>query len=155
MDVGCYCVSSARLLAGEPEVAIGRQVVAPSGVDIRFSGMLVFGGDVLAHFDCGLDVPDNSLLEVVGSQGTLRLSAPFLITEPSIELSRHGATERIELPPAASYRLEFEDVSTAIRTGGRPLLGRTDALGQARVIEALYRSADRGGEPVILRNRTY
>jgi D-xylose 1-dehydrogenase (NADP+, D-xylono-1,5-lactone-forming) len=155
MDVGCYCVSASRLLAGEPEMAIGRQVVAPSGVDVRFSGLLVFSGDVLAHFDCGLDVPDNSLLEVVGSQGTLRLSTPFLITEPAIELLRGGATERIEVPHAGSYRLEFEDVSTAIRTGDAPLLGRADAIGQAGAIEALYRSADCGGEPVILRDRTY
>jgi predicted dehydrogenase len=129
-------------------MAIGRQVVAPSGVDVRFSGMLVFNGDVLAHFDCGLDVPDNSVLEVVGSRGTLRVSAPFLITEPSIELSRDGATELIGVRDAGSYRLEFEDMSTAIRAGGGPLLGRADALGQARVIEALYRSADRDGEPV-------
>jgi D-xylose 1-dehydrogenase (NADP+, D-xylono-1,5-lactone-forming) len=148
MDVGCYCVSGSRLLAGEPEMAIGRQVVAPSGVDIRFSGMLVFPGGAVAHFDCGLDVPSNSMLEVVGSQGTLRVSAPFLITEPSIELSRDGATERIEIPHASSYRLEFDDMSTAIRAGGGPLLGRADALGQARAIEALYRSADRDGEPV-------
>jgi D-xylose 1-dehydrogenase (NADP+, D-xylono-1,5-lactone-forming) len=148
MDVGCYCVSASRLLAGEPELAIGRQVVAPSGVDVRFSGMLVFPRDVLAHFDCGLDVPSNSLLEVVGSQGTLRVSTPFLITEPSIELSRDGATERIEVPHTGAYRLEFEDMSAAIRGGSEPLLGRADALGQARAIEALYRSADRDGEPV-------
>jgi xylose dehydrogenase (NAD/NADP) len=155
MDVGCYCVSAARLLAGEPEMAVARQVVGPSGVDVRFTGLLVFPGDVPAHFDCGLDVPDNSLLEVVGSRGTLRVSTPFLITAPGIELSRDGATELIEIPPAGAYRLEFEDVSTAIRTGDGPSLGRADALGQARAIEALYRSADRGGEPVILRNRTY
>jgi D-xylose 1-dehydrogenase (NADP+, D-xylono-1,5-lactone-forming) len=148
MDVGCYCVSASRLLAGEPEMAIGRQVVAPNGVDVRFSGMLVFPGDVLAHFDCGFDVPSNSLLEVAGSRGTLRVLTPFLITEPSIELLRDGATERIEIPHAGSYRLEFEDMSTAIRGAGEPLLGRADALGQARAIEALYRSADRGGEPV-------
>jgi D-xylose 1-dehydrogenase (NADP+, D-xylono-1,5-lactone-forming) len=150
MDVGCYCVSASRLIAGEPEVALGRQVVAPSGVDVRFSGMLVFRGGVVAHFDCGLDVPDNSLVEAVGSEGMLRVSTPFLITDPSIELSRDGATERIEIPPAGSYRLEFEDMSAAIRGGDGPLLGRADALGQARAIEALYRSAGRGGEPVAL-----
>jgi hypothetical protein len=39
-------------------------------------------------------------------------------------------------------------MSAAIRGGSEPLLGRADALGQARAIEALYRSADRDGEPV-------
>jgi predicted dehydrogenase len=32
----------------------------------------------------------------------------------------------------------------AIRGTDRPLLGREDALGQARTIEALYRSAETG-----------
>ena len=35
-------------------------------------------------------------------------------------------------------------MSDAIRGEGEPLLGRADALGQARVIEALYRSAESG-----------
>jgi xylose dehydrogenase (NAD/NADP) len=35
-------------------------------------------------------------------------------------------------------------MSAAIRGSAEPLLGREDALGQARAIEALYRSADEG-----------
>ena len=34
MDVGCYCVNAARLLAGEPERVYAEQVVGPSGVDV-------------------------------------------------------------------------------------------------------------------------
>jgi predicted dehydrogenase len=33
-------------------------------------------------------------------------------------------------------------MSAAVRGRGKPLLGRDDALGQARAIDALYRSAD-------------
>jgi D-xylose 1-dehydrogenase (NADP+, D-xylono-1,5-lactone-forming) len=148
MDVGCYCLSGSRVFAGEPGIAIGQRVVGPSGVDVRFAGTLVFGGPVLAHFDCGFDVPDNSLLEVVGSQGILRIHTPFLVTEPGIELVRDGGTERVEVGRADAYQLQFENMSAAIRGSGEPLLGRDDALGQARVIEALYRSADRGGEAI-------
>jgi D-xylose 1-dehydrogenase (NADP+, D-xylono-1,5-lactone-forming) len=148
MDVGCYCVSGSRLFAGEPETAVGRQVLGPSGVDVRFAATLVFPGEVLAHFDCGLDVPANALLEVVGSRGTLRLPSPFLIAEPAIELLRDEETERIEVSPARSYRLEFENMSAAIRGTAEPLLDRDDALGQAGTIEALYASAERGGEAV-------
>jgi xylose dehydrogenase (NAD/NADP) len=148
MDVGCYCISVTRLFGGEPEIAIGRQVVGASGVDMRFTGILVLPGDLPAHFDCGFDVPANSLLEVVGARATLRIPRPFLIGEPSIELLRDGDVERVEVPAADSYRLEFEDVSAAIRGGGGQLLGRDDAIGQARAIEALYASAGRGGEPV-------
>jgi D-xylose 1-dehydrogenase (NADP+, D-xylono-1,5-lactone-forming) len=150
MDVGCYCVSASRLFAGEPETAIGWQVAGPSGVDLRFTGSLVFPGPVLAHFDCGFDVPDNSVVELVGSRGTLRIPTPFLVTDPRIELVRGGETERVGIPPANAYQLQFENLSAAIRGDAEPLLGRQDALGQARTIEALYASANRGGEPAAL-----
>ena len=61
-----------------------------------------------------------------------------------IELRRDGEVERIEHPAENSYRLEAENFSRAIRGEAEPLLGRADAIGQARTIEALYRSADSG-----------
>ena len=51
---------------------------------------------------------------------------------------------RIEVEPADSYRLQIENFSDAIRGAADPLLGREDAVGQVRVIEALYRSAATG-----------
>jgi len=44
-------------------------------------------------------------------------------------------------PTDEPYRLEMENLSAAILGRGQPLLGRPDALGQARAIDALYRSA--------------
>ena len=61
-----------------------------------------------------------------------------------IEVRRDDGTERIELEPQDSYRLELEDLSAAIREGRSPLLGREDAMGQVRVIDALFRSAAQG-----------
>jgi D-xylose 1-dehydrogenase (NADP+, D-xylono-1,5-lactone-forming) len=62
MDVGCYCVSASRLLAGEPEIVTAQQDLGPGGVDVRMAGTLSFAGGVLAHFDCGFHVPDRSQL---------------------------------------------------------------------------------------------
>ena len=45
------------------------------------------------------------------------------------------------VPTANSYALELENLSAAIRGTGAALLGRADALGQARTLEALYASA--------------
>ena len=50
----------------------------------------------------------------------------------------------IEVERRDSYRLEFEDLGAAIRTGRQPLLGRADAVAQATVIEALFRAAETG-----------
>jgi xylose dehydrogenase (NAD/NADP) len=144
MDVGCYCVSGSRLLAGEPEVVSGQQYVGPSGTDWVFAGTMRFQGGVLATFDCGTTLPERDELEAVGTEGTLFVDDPWHCLEPVIELRRGGDVERIELEPVNSYRLEMEDLGAAIRGQGEPLLGRDDAIQQARVIEALFRSAESG-----------
>ena len=69
MDVGCYCVSGSRLLAGEPERVSAEQVLGDAGVDVALTGTLRFSGDVLAHFDCGLALSSRDELEVVGDAG--------------------------------------------------------------------------------------
>jgi predicted dehydrogenase len=58
-----------------------------------------------------------------------------------IEVRRDGDVEVIELEPADSYQLELENFGAAIRGDAEPLLGREDAVGQARAIEELYRAA--------------
>jgi D-xylose 1-dehydrogenase (NADP+, D-xylono-1,5-lactone-forming) len=57
MDVGCYCVSGARLLGGEPERVFGEQVTGPTGVDVDFYGVLRFPNDVVGVFDASFTRP--------------------------------------------------------------------------------------------------
>jgi predicted dehydrogenase len=144
MDVGCYCVSGSRLLAGEPEHVYGEQFVGPSGTDWVFAGTMRFPGDVIAQFDCGTALGERDELEAIGSEGSLFLDDPWHCIRPVIELRRDGDVERIELEHADSYRLEVENLSDAIRGVAAPLLGREDAVGQARAIDALFRSASTG-----------
>ena len=55
MDVGCYCVSASRLIGGEPVRVAGEQVMGPSGVEIRFAGVMRLPDDVMATFSSGFD----------------------------------------------------------------------------------------------------
>ena len=148
MDVGSYCVSGARLLAGEPEEVFGASV-EERGVDTVFAGTLVFPGELFAQFDCGFRLPLRDELEVVGSDGSIFLDDPWHCRRPVIEVRREGDVEEIALQPVDSYRLELENLADAIEGRAEPLLGRDDALGQARAIDALYRSAATG-QPVTL-----
>ena len=141
MDIGCYCVSGSRLLGGEPELVYGQQFTGPSGTDWVFTGSLRFPGDVLATFDCGTSAAERDELEAIGTEGSLFLDDPWHCRTPVIELRRGGKVERIEVAPQDSYRLELENLGAAIRGEAKLLLGREDAVAQARVIEALYRSA--------------
>jgi xylose dehydrogenase (NAD/NADP) len=144
MDVGCYCVNAARLLAGEPEAASGHQRLGGDGVDVAFVGTMRFAEDRLAHFHAGIDLAPRDELEVVGDRASLFLDDPWHCLEPVIELRTEGGVQRIEVEPVDSYLLEAENFSAAIRGDAAPLLGRADAVGQARAIEALYHSADLG-----------
>ena len=144
MDVGCYCVSGSRLVAGEPQLVYGQQWTGPSGTDWVFAASLRFPGDVLGQFDCGTALPERDELEAIGSEGSLFLDDPWHCHQPVIELRRDGAVEQIEVEPADSYGLELENLSDAIRGDGEPLLGRDDAVAQARVIGGLFRSAETG-----------
>ena len=144
MDVGCYCVSGSRLLAGEPESVFGRAYVGPTGTDWVFTGSLRFPGDVLGVFDCGTAMTNRDELEAMGTEGSLFLDDPWHCNRPVIELRRDGGVERIEAERGNPYRLELENLGAAIRGQGAPLLGREDAVAQARVIEALFSSAAGG-----------
>jgi predicted dehydrogenase len=141
MDVGCYCVHGSRFVAGaEPEEVHGQAWFGPTGTDWVFTGMLRFPGDVLAHFDCGTALVERDELEIVGSEGSLFLDDPWHCTNPQIRLGEQVIdVERID-----PYRCELENVNAAIRGDGELLLGRDDALGQAKTIEALLDDARRG-----------
>jgi predicted dehydrogenase len=140
MDVGCYSVSGARLVAGEEPVRVfGVQRPAASGVDNEFAGLLRFPSGVVAQVAAGFTSEHRSL-EAIGSKATLSIRDPWLGETGGVTLDGRDVSVRED----DAYRLELENLSAAIMGQARPLLGREDALGQARAIEALYRSADTG-----------
>jgi predicted dehydrogenase len=145
MDVGCYCVSAARLLAGEPVSVTAQQLVTPAGVDRRLAATLAHEGEVLGHFDCALDLPDRSELEAIGSEGVLRVSDPWQCVMTGIDLLVDGRpAEHYEFEPADPYGCELEDFAGAVAGERPPRLGLADALGQAGTIDALLRAAASG-----------
>ena len=138
MDVGCYCVSGARLLAGEdPASVFGTQELGPSGVDVRFTGVLRFPGGAVAEFTSGFTT-DHESLEAIGTTGSFRVIDPWHNVTGLIQLDG----EEIRVEPNNPYQLELENMGAAIRGEAAPRLGRDDAMGQARTIAGLYKSAD-------------
>ena len=141
MDVGTYCVSASRLIAGrEPVAAMGIAWPAPSGVDDRFSGILDFGDGVVATLTSGFR-SEHSGIEAIGADGSLRLDDPF-VGQGTILIGPDGVEETI--PAFNAYELELDNFAEAIRGEHPPRLGRADALGQARALAALYESAASG-----------
>jgi D-xylose 1-dehydrogenase (NADP+, D-xylono-1,5-lactone-forming) len=154
-DLGCYCASAIRLFAGEPERVWATQVHDDEGgVDLRLAATLRLPADVLAQFDVALDLTRRDELELVGTAGRLTVPDPWLCRATHLELSRDGRVEHVPVDPEGAfaltdpdhdvYRIELDTVSAALAGGEQPSFGRSDALAQATVLEALYRSAELG-----------
>ena len=141
MDVGCYCVSASRMLAGEPASVAARAWYGPTGTDWVFAAIMKFPNNALGLFDCGTALPRRDELEAIGSEGSVFIDDPWFCRKPIIELRRNGKLEQLEIEPDDPYRLELENLSDAIRGQDELLLGRDDALGQARTLQALHNSA--------------
>jgi predicted dehydrogenase len=141
MDVGCYCLSGARLLGGEPEQVYGEQVLGPTGVDVDFYGTLRFPGDVVAQFDASFTLPDRQRLEAIGETGILVLEAPWR-ADLGGRVLLNG--DPVDVESANSYTFQLRNFAAAVAGDEKQLLGRDDAVQQARVIDALYRSAESG-----------
>ena len=145
MDVGCYCISGSRLVGGEPVSVLAEQVTGTTGIDMGLYGTMRFDGDVVAQFDASFRAPRRQHLEVVGEEAVLIAESPFRVDWPGeLRIVRDGEVEVVEVPTVNSYRLQLENLADAIAGAAAPRLGRDDALGQARAIEALYRSAETG-----------
>jgi xylose dehydrogenase (NAD/NADP) len=143
MDVGCYCVSALRLLAGEPVRVSAEAVTGGEDIDARMCGVLRFENDVLGTLDCGFDVAKRAAIEVVGDEGSIVSADPWHGGSPDLRILRDGAEpERVDVEAANPYALELDDFAAAVRGEHAPRLGREDAIGQARAIEALYAAAD-------------
>lgn len=150
MDVGCYCVDVARLLlAAEPDEAEARAVWSGSGVDVHLLGQLRFAETYL-RFDCSLDTVRQEYVEVVGTEGRMRLDQAFLPgTAPTAidMVTRAGGEKTIAVPGVDEYQLMVERFAEAVLTGTEPHYSALHAAAGMAAIEALYASARAGGVP--------
>ena len=138
--------SAARLLAGEPESVTAQAVRDPSrpdGVDMRVAATLRFPGPVLATVACAFDLPERAGLRVVGSEATLEVDDPWFGLQPEIRVrAPDGSVETVEAARADPYRAQLEDLAGALASRGAPRVGREEAVGQARTLQALLSAMD-------------
>jgi predicted dehydrogenase len=150
-DVGCYPISYARLIAGDPVEVFGWQITgAASGVDETFVGQMRFPNNVYAQFDSGFRTPFRTHIELVGDHGSLTVPKPF-IAKPDGEIILNDGSEKrvITIPGEELYLGEVENMADAILEGKPIRMSLADSRNNVATIEALLRSA-REGQPVTL-----
>lgn len=141
-DVGCYCVSALRLLLGREPLRVSATLHDLNGIDATLVGWLDFGAGFTAHFDCSVEASGGQHLSLVGSEATLGLDVPYGPHKRTAGLQVGERTEVFE--PCDPYEFMVEHFAAAALEGAELRWGLTDALAQARVIDALFESARAG-----------
>ena len=150
-DIGCYPISFARTIVGaDPLEVFGWQVTGQTGTDDSFYGQIKFENGVHAQFDSGFKSPFRTMIEIVGTEASLSIPAPFKPERSSeIFLSRDGKTEKIKIKAGMLYMGEVDDMCDAITQNKAPRVTLADSHGNIATILALLESA-RTGKPVSL-----
>lgn len=144
-DVGCYPISYARMLAGEPVEVFGWQIESRSGSDASFFGQMKFTNGVHAQFDSGFQSPLRSHIEIVGSEASLIVPVPFKPGRTSeITFRRGDEEEKIKIKGQDLYMGEVDDMCDAVLLGKPPRISLSDSHGNIATILALLESANTG-----------
>jgi len=146
MDVGTYCVSFSRLIAGEdPTRAAYFADITERGYDGTGSGALMFTNGINAHFGCALHQNLENKARVFGSNGMIEIEFPWKCYE-------HGYTRLIRDGKVAEewhlgsdndhlYAYEADAVAEYFEEGECPFVSIGDTLAQMRALDQLRESA--------------
>ncbi|MBV0924109.1 Gfo/Idh/MocA family oxidoreductase [Halomicroarcula limicola] len=148
MDVGCYAVSAVRGFLGEPDRAYGHAVDSrATSVDTTFSGVLEYDDGRVGRVACGFDTPNNERYRVETTDGWLEARncfgpGPDQSVSLTYAVDGREATETFDA--VDQYTLQAEAFADAVAAGETPRVDRAESMGNARTIDALYRSAEEG-----------
>jgi len=144
-DVGCYPVSYARLLAGEPLEVTAQATRHAGGIDLTVAGTLRFSGDVLGVFDCSFGAHFRTFIEVAGTDGVIFIETPFKPgVDASLRLTRGDSVETIAVPGEPLYVGEVEDIEAGVFDGRPPRVTLADTRGNVATLAALHEAARTG-----------
>lgn len=150
LDVGGYCTSMARLIAG---VASGRAFAEPvrveafghvgegTHVDEYTIASLLFPGDIVAQLFSGVQVNGENVVRILGSQGSILLPSPWL---PGVSDDLSILVKKDQVPTVQSiaventrdqYALEADTVAAHLDERQAPMMCWEDTLGNMKTLD--------------------
>jgi predicted dehydrogenase len=152
LDIGCYPVSFARLVAG---AADGRPFANPvsvagaghlhpqTGVDAYAAATLKFANGIVAQVACGVGLQQDNSVRVYGSEGWLHVPVPWGPCRDGgtsqLYVHRRGAVvpEEVLITAAPLYALEADAFAAALAAGKSdvPQMTVDDTLGNMAVLD--------------------
>ncbi|MFW6107546.1 MAG: Gfo/Idh/MocA family protein [bacterium] len=147
MDVGCYCVSFCRLVAGEEPIEC--KAVAHIGeegrVDYQMTGVLKFPSGICAYFTSAIQCSVPTSAVVYGSEGHIEVASPWFPNDQTARLIVRAGGEPVTHSITTGRELYANEALTVARyldqrQAPRPCMSWEDSLGQGRTLDALRQS---------------
>ncbi len=149
LDVGCYCTSMARLIAGaaigkpfeEPVEVLGTgHVGAQSRVDEYAVASLKFPGGILAQLACGVQLNLESNVRIAGTGGSIVVPSPWVVTRApgfsKIIIFKEGVPEEVVVEAKHGlYAIEADHAAEYIEARQSPLVPWDYTLGNMRALD--------------------
>jgi predicted dehydrogenase len=150
MDVGCYTVSIARLVAGaalgssepaEPEELSGAAHIGERGRVDEWAGAVArFPNGIVANLICAARASVQSTVHVWGSQGDVEVPVPWNPRIGKLILKRAGSDpEEIQIPADAEscYTLEADVVARSLsdREAAYPCMTWKDSINNMKALD--------------------
>ncbi|ELZ47429.1 oxidoreductase domain protein [Halorubrum californiense DSM 19288] len=149
MDVGCYPVSLARTVLGEPDRAHAHAGdTRDAGVDTELAGVLAYDDGRSARVAAGFDTQLVQRYRIDATNGWVEVERAFdAPTDEAVELAyeidgRHGVET---FPAVDQYRLQVDHFAERVADGTAPLTDGAEAIANMNIIDALAESAADGG----------
>jgi predicted dehydrogenase/aryl-alcohol dehydrogenase-like predicted oxidoreductase len=152
LDVGCYCMSLVRLIAG---VALGGEIAEPLEVkgvgsldpkektDMWAAASLLFPGGILAQVNTGVQLNHDNQVKIFGSKGSITLNKPWFAGSQGakIVVQVQGEESSREISTESEEDLYSHEIDLVARYKDRgeapfPAPTRADTLGNMKVLDA-------------------
>jgi predicted dehydrogenase len=146
LDVGSYCVSVMRLIAGEEPggVRAAAHWGEQSGVDESLVGTLTFPSGIVGSLACSVRTEFGCNYDIYGSKGRIFLHkgvVPNPDEDAVIRCWRNYELEETVVPAVNQWQLVFEDFADALIEGRPVQVPPEEAVLNLRVIDRLLADA--------------
>ncbi|HZY67361.1 MAG TPA: aldo/keto reductase, partial [Devosia sp.] len=161
LDVGCYPVSMARLIAGaaagqpflDPDKTFGVAYLGQAGTDEWASAVLQFPNEIIAEVSCSISLQQENVLRIIGTEGRIEVPdfwfvggsrdgrpGTFEVIGRDGTRTTHGGAESKPL-----YAYEADAAAAAMRAGrlefDAPGMSWADTLGNLKVLDKWRKDA--------------
>jgi predicted dehydrogenase len=136
-DVGSYPLNFVGMITRDEPASVSAECVKENGIDVILSAVLKYGSGIIATIHSGFNAQKRIYSEITGTKGSLEIPDTFLDEEGFISLVTDKGTEKIVVGASDRYRLEIEDFSNAVRSGGKPYLDPSESLRNISVLERI------------------